>query len=163
MPVLKYGEDAPVGVPGSAMGIGLVGGVGAVLLDVLHGGGASVVISLIAASTLVIVAGLATLTVLSRTVAVAMAAVRTTTEQLHGSPFFLDLPQDWNQRSLLAALRNDPGSGVCKVLAFRPMLSGGTKALLERPNGPTWHKLDELASLTIEISSKEDQRKQLNE
>jgi hypothetical protein len=160
VPVLIH-EDTPKAVPGSAVGIGFVSGVGAVLLDVLHGGDAAVVISLIAAGTVIVVAGLAAFSLLIRATAQGMAAATAATDQLHGSPFFLELPQNWDQRSLRATVRNDGGSGASGVLAFRPLLSGGTEALLEKPDGPVWYNLDALASLVIEISQKDDQRKQL--
>lgn len=159
VPVLIH-EETPKAVPGSAVGIGFVSGVGAVLLDVLHGGDAAVVISLIAAGTVIVVAGLAAFSLLIRATAQGPAAATAATDQLYGSPFILELPQKWDQRCLRATVRNDGGSGS-GVLAFRPLLSGGTEALLARPDGPVWYNLDALASLVIELSQKDDQRKQL--
>lgn len=75
VPALIYGsggvptdKDVPARVAaGSTMGLGLLGAVGAVLLDIVHGGGASVAVSLILASAAVIVTGLVTFGLISRT------------------------------------------------------------------------------------------------
>jgi hypothetical protein len=157
VPALKYGNDLPARVAaGSTVGVGVVGAVGAVLLDIIHGGGASVVISLILASAAIIVAGLVTFGLMSPAPSNALTA----TGQLHGSPLFLNLPRNWNQGSVQAIVRDD-SSVVCEVLAFRPMESGGTEVLLVKPGGPSWCNLDTLASLIIEVHSKDEQRKQL--
>jgi hypothetical protein len=160
--VLKHGEGPPVAlVPASAVGIGFTGALGAVLLEVLHSGGASVAISLIAGSTIIIVAGFVTFGLLSRTSASALITARAAADPLHGSPFRLDLPQNWDQQSVRATVRNDETDEACDVLCFRPNRNGGTEAYLVKPDGPRWYNLDMLTSVVIGIGPEGSQRKQL--
>lgn len=165
MPVLRYEEDSDIRVPVTAAGIGLAAAIGAVLLELLDSNGtsiASIVISLIVCSTVIIVAGMITFGLLSRTGAANRASPRAATDQLHGSPFVLTLPRNWDPQSVEATLRNDTSSEVYKVVDFRPQASGDTEALLEGPHGLTWHKLEMLSSVRIRISPNGDERKQLS-
>jgi hypothetical protein len=149
-------------VPAAAVGIGFTGALGAVLLEVLHSGGASVAISLIAGSTIIIVTGFVTFGILSRPFASAVIAARTVTDPLQANPFRLDLPQNWNQQSIQATVPGDEADVSCEVLAFVPQRNGSIEALVAVPDGYKRYSLAELKSVVIALIPDDGQRRELS-
>jgi len=162
MPTIEYGKNSPSEVvPKSAVGIGLTGATGAVILEVLHSGGGSVAISLIAGSTVIIVAGLVIFGLLNRSWTSDIAA-RSTTGWSHGSPILPDILQNWDQQRVRATIHNEEIAGVYEVLAYRSLPNGSTEALLVKTDELTWRGLDLLTSVVIEIGPEHGKQKQLD-
>jgi hypothetical protein len=149
---LNYDKPpVPRAAPAAAVGVGLGGGVGAVLLDVLHSGGSSVAIALIAGSTIIIAIGILTVGFASQWIGSTAGSIRSTANWFYGSPILSSLPHYWDQQSIRATLRLEGEPVPFEVLAVRPRRDGKSEMLLAGPDEPTWYGFDSLASLEIEI------------
>ena len=164
---MPYIEEEPPSRPssavaGSGLGLGFLSGLGGILLELLRNADSSVVISLVAGSTVIIVTTLLTFGVPN-----ASAAGRATGTFL-GNPVILDrnrvlrdLLQNSDSKPLQAVIPVGETNEIYPVLAFGAGKDRTTKVLLEGTEGPRWFELTDLVSVTIAMNHDTDQREQL--